>query len=323
MMRRIIWCTLMIFLVAQTAYAHLCNNIFWTPDRVIVKPEKQSLALAKEDTFRVFVQNNYPAPLHNVRLIVQSEDTAVKVNVSPSAIEDMKPGERTAFTVKVTLDGDGTPRKVLLRFAFSAREIDFRPVQECSNEELYRHLPSPSNYGDNVLAAETLVRRKDPKGAQWLIQFMNDSRVRNDYRSRAIRALGKAGTAEHIAPIKAFLSHRDGFLKGNALLALGCLKCAPETFTPFFADKDEFVRTCALAGAALAGQKELLPKLREALSSTDPYVRIACGWALAAHRNKEGIAVLDAALATRNAMQLIMAGDALTDIAARNQALSP
>jgi HEAT repeat protein len=169
------------------------------------------------------------------------------------------------------------------------------------------------------LAAESLVRRNDPVGAQWLKDFMRDTKVRRDFRSRAIRALGKAGGKEQIAFLKEFLRDQDGFLKGNSLLALGCLQADLETFREFLDERDDFLRFCALAGAALAGHKEFLPQLREGLDSPDVYVRIACGWALAAHKQTEGISALEKAFATKDAMQMVMAGDALTHIAASDQ----
>ena len=303
------------FLLAAPAFGHLCNNIYRTPDRVIVKPEKPVVALEKSEELRVFVQNNYPAFLHNVRLSARADGDDVTVTVTPESVAQLKAGERTAFKVKLDVKPGAPMKKLALKFSFSANEINFRAVEEPSNEQLRALLPERVNFGDNILAAESLVRRSDPEGAKWLIEFMSNPRVPRDFRSRAIRALGKAGSAEHIPVLKGLLNDQDGFLRGNALLALGCLKAEAATFAPFAQDRDEFVRTCATAGPALAGNKDALPQLREGLGSANVFVRIACGWALAANREKEGIAALDKDFTTKNALQQVMAGDALTHVA--------
>ena len=300
---------------AVPAFGHLCNNIYRTPDRVIVKPEKPVVSLERSEELRVFVQNNYPAYLHNVRLSARADGDDVTVTVTPESVPQMKAGERTAFRVKLEVK-PGTPmKKLALKFGFSADEINFRAVEEPTNEQLRALLPERPNFGDNVLAAESLVRRKDPEGAKWLIGFMTNPRVPRDFRSRAIRALGKAGNEEHVAVIEKLLDEQDGFLRGNALLALGCLKAKAGIFDKFAQDRDEFVQVCAKAGAVLAGNKDALPEVRKGLSSENAFIRIACGWALAAHREKDGADALDKDFATKNAIQQVMAGDALTHIA--------
>jgi hypothetical protein len=316
-MRRTFLCAVAVLSVNAAALAHLCNNIYRTPDRVVVKPEKPVAAVDRSDEFRVFVQNNYPTYLHNVRLAAKVDGEGVTVGVTPEAVEVLKAGERTAFTVRITVQEGAEKGQRPLTFSVSANEIGFRPVEEVSTEVLREQLPAPSNYGNNILAAETLARRKDPVGTKWLIDFMANARVERDYRSRAIRALGTARRKETAPALKKMLEEQDGFLKGNALLALGCLKAEPETLRAFVQDRDEFVQACALAGLALAGDQDMLPRLQEGLKSENVYVRIACGWGLAAHRDKEGVAALDRAFQTEDAMQRVMAGDALVDVANR------
>jgi len=63
-MRKVLPWTAGIWLsLGAMAWAHLCNNIYRTPDRIIVKPEKQVTTIERSDQFRVFVQNNYPTYL--------------------------------------------------------------------------------------------------------------------------------------------------------------------------------------------------------------------------------------------------------------------
>jgi len=318
-MRRTILCAVVAVLsVSTVALAHLCNNIYRTPDRVVVKPEKQVAKVEGSDEFRVFVQNNYPTLLHNVRLAGKVDGEGVTVGLEPEAVEVLKAGERTAFTVRIAVQDGASRGKHPLTFSVSAGEIGFRPVEEVSDEALRKRLPDPPNYGNNILAAETLARRKDPEGTKWLIDFMSNPRVERDCRGRALRALGKAGRKENAPALKKMLQEQDGFLKGNALLALGCLQAEPATFQPFAQDRDEFVQACALAGLALAGDRGCLPQLRAGLKAENVFVRIASGWGLAAHRDPEGMAALEKAFAFRdNPTVHVMAGDALVDVATR------
>ena len=99
----------------SAAYAHLCNNVYRSPDRFIVKPEKPVVALEKSEELRVFVQNNYPAYLHNVRLSARADGDDVTVTVTPESVPQLKAAERTAFTT----DRMRVLTATLLRWAFS------------------------------------------------------------------------------------------------------------------------------------------------------------------------------------------------------------
>lgn len=316
-MRKVLPWTAGIWLsLGAMAWAHLCNNIYRTPDRIIVKPEKQVTTIERSDQFRVFVQNNYPTYLRNLRLTARADSPAVSVAVTPASIRQLKAGERSFFTVRVTVR-PGTPRgRHALRFSISADNVGFRPVEEASIGAL-RKAARTGNPSHMVLAAESLVRRRDPMGMKVLTE-MARGRDR-DSRSRAIRALGKCGDRSHIAFLKGLLQERDGFIRGNVLLALGLLKAEAATFRAFFQDRDDFVRACAVAGLALAGDKSVLPWLRQALQKTrNIYIRIACGWGLAAHADRAGVEALDKAFTSTNeAIKRVMAGDALVDIATR------
>ncbi|MCS7254276.1 MAG: hypothetical protein RMK18_10005 [Armatimonadota bacterium] len=320
MMRYANHCALLIAAAMVTgALAHLCNNIYRTPERVVVKPERQTVTVADREQVRVFVQNNYPTYLHNIRLSASVEGNGVSVSVEPDVVKVLKAGERTSFTVHIKADGGAPKRQYTLKLSISANEIGFRPVEEPSIEELRRTLTHPPGAGSSVLAAESLVRLKDAAGLKWLLNVMMDERAGRDPRSRAIRALGKGGAKESIPALRGMLQHRDGFLRGNALLSLGLLKDEPTIFYNMFKDEDEFVRACAVAGLALSGvkTKEVIDWLMQALNASNVYVRIACGWALSVHGYKEGVKALDAAFTTNDPMQRVMAGDALVDIASR------
>ena len=156
-------------------------------------------------------------------------------------------------------------------------------------------------------------------GTKHLVGIAGDGDADRDYRARAARALGKGGDKANIPFLRRLLAERDGFVKGNALLSLGLLGDRASTFSPHYRDRDQFVRTAAMAGRILAGGKEknLIADLRKGLRSSDPYVRIAAGWGLGARRDKDAIAALDRAFATEDAMQRVTAGDALVSLASR------
>jgi len=131
--RTLWWVALGVALYAAGAAAHLCNNIYRTPDRVIVKPEKQVTALDRDDEFRVFVQNNYPTLLHNIRLTATVEGGGVAVTVTPQSVQELKAAERTAFTVRLTVQPGAARGRRQLQFGVSTNEVGFRAVQEATN----------------------------------------------------------------------------------------------------------------------------------------------------------------------------------------------
>jgi HEAT repeat protein len=91
------------------------------------------------------------------------------------------------------------------------------------------------------------------------------------------------------------------------------------TFVPYRDNRDDFIKACAVAGMSLAGGNgnQLVEQLKAGLASDNVYVRIAVGWALAARRDKNGVAALDAAFKTDDPRQRTTAGDALVDVANR------
>jgi len=306
-------------LAAPWAFAHLCNNIYRTPDRVVVKPEKPTATVVGSEQFRVFVQNNYPTYLDNLRLAAKLGPNAAAVTVTPASVKRLKAGERTAFQVKLTAKPEAPATRGTLAFSISADNIDWKPVAETSTEGLRKALHSEDNLSSTVQTAELLVERRDPAGAQYLVKLAGDPRAEREYRLRATRALGRGGDTRNIAFLRTLLSDQDGFLRGNVLLALGLLRDRASTFSPFYSDRDDFVRTSAMAGRVLAGGKEpaLLRDLTRGLQASNVYVRIASAWALASRRDTAAIAVLDRDFITDDATQRVTAGDALVDVASR------
>ncbi|MBI5832777.1 MAG: hypothetical protein HZB16_10775 [Armatimonadetes bacterium] len=297
------------------AWGHLCNNIYRTPDRVIVKPEKQVTTVDQSERFRVFVQNNYPTRLTKLRLGAQAGG-GIQVAIEPAEFAQLKAGERVAFTLNLTVP-PGTPRGTqTLRMAVAANEIGFRPAEQPTVAQL-RQAAGDDNSSPKVLAAESLMRLGDPTGTQVLTQMA--SAGDRDYGTRALRAIGKSGDKNQIPFLRSALRSRDGSLRGTALLSLGLLGDGKSTFVAMAADRDEYVKACAWAGWYLSGEhsKAVEDAVRGGLTSDNVYVRIASGWALASNRDIAGIKALDEAFATDDVMQRVSAGDAMVDIANR------
>ncbi|MGD0110799.1 MAG: HEAT repeat domain-containing protein [Armatimonadota bacterium] len=306
-------------LVTTWAFGHLCNNIYRTPDRVIVKPEKPTATVVGTEEFRVFVQNNYPTYLDNLRLGAKLNSSDTAVSVTPESVKRLKAGERTAFLVKLTSKPGVKASRSTLAFSISADNIDWKPVTVTSTEGLRSALKSEDNLSAAIQTAEFLVARRDQEGTKYLTNIAGDRKADRDYRARSTRALGKGGDKRNIAFLRALLPDPDGFVRGNALLSLGLLGDQASTFAPLYSERDEFVRYAAMSGRVLAGGREpsLLKNLSQGLSSSNSYVRIACAWGLASRRDKAAIAVLDRDFTTDDAMQRTTAGDALVDVANR------
>lgn len=313
------WAGAALLLMAGAACAHLCNNIYRTPDRVIVKPEKPVATVVGTEDFRVFIQNNYPTYLDNLRLAAKLDSDDVTAEVTPAAIKRLKAGERTSFRVKLTSRPGAAAAKHALSFSISADNIDWRPVEKVSTDALRDVITRDENISATIQAGESLVARHDPLGTKYLVGVAGKRGSDRDYRARATRALGKGGDKANIAFLRTLLDEQDGFVKGNALLALGLLGDKASTFSHSYEDRDRFVRAAAMAGRVLAGgrEKELLVQLKQDLKSSNAYVCIAAGWGLGVRRDRDAIAALDQAFATDDAMQRTCAGDALVDLANR------
>ena len=297
---------------AGSAFGHLCNNIYRTPDRLIVKPERDVIMVDSADDFRIFVQNNYPEAITDVRLIATTDAPGITVQVTPQVISRMNPGQKGQFVVKVSVGDAAAKGAHSVRIGIGAKQLGFRPVKPASTEEL-RKAASRGNKSHMVLAAESLARRKDPVGVKVLTDLVRGSD--REYAARALRSVGKAGDPGNADLARGMLDSRDGLLKGHAILALGLLHVDRQRIQGFTRDRDEFVRACALAAQAMQKDDRVLPALLSSLRSSNAYVRIAAGWGLAYNARQEGIDVLDTALGVGEASTKIMAGDALVQVA--------
>lgn len=312
-MKRLWPCAVLFLGFSAPLFAHMCNNIYRTPDRLVVKPERDDLSIDRTDEFRVFVKNNHPEQVTNVRLSVKSDDPECRVTLDPASIRQLRPGEKAAVKVRVEVGPGAKAGRHKLDVGISADQVGFRPAGEASTEEL-RKVLKDDNPSPVVLACESLARRGDSAGMDWLRQTAK-TRDR-DMATRALRAIGKSGNLELSGAASARLTDQDGLIKGHAILALGLLGVERATIQQFAGDADEFVRTCALAALAIQGDQSVLPRLREVLKSTNQWARAAAAWGLGFHKDTAAIAVLDQLC--DNGDLKIMAGEALVSIAEKH-----
>jgi HEAT repeat protein len=114
------------------------------------------------------------------------------------------------------------------------------------------------------------------------------------------------------------LQERDGYLRGNALIALALAKAPATSLEAKLTDRDEFVKTCAKAGLAYLGKKDHVDALKEATKDSDAYIQVAAAWGLAATGDKEAMDLLDKASGAGDDTKLrIFAGDMLISLPER------
>jgi hypothetical protein len=83
--------------------AHWCSNIWTSPSRILVKPEKNTVHLGSGPaTLRVYVQNNFPYKLYGVRL--RGNTSGYQVEIQPSS-QDVYPGQNASFMFTITGSG--------------------------------------------------------------------------------------------------------------------------------------------------------------------------------------------------------------------------
>jgi hypothetical protein len=270
----------------SATYAHFCNNIYKLPDRLIVKPEKPVTSVDKSEEVRVFVKNNYPKAISNVSLTAKSDDEAVQTEVEPAKIEEMKPGDKRDFKVKITV-ADGAPaKKHKLTIGISADQIGFESMDESPVPKLRQLVENKNNVSTQVLAAEALAKRSDPVGFKFLKDMAAKSNT--DMRSRAIRALGRVADKSTVSFLRELVKDNDGYVRGNVFIALALAKAQTMTLQAGLRDTDPFVKTCAAAALTCRGSKNHMKSLKTALQDSDEYVQVAAAWGLASTGDKDG-----------------------------------
>ena len=304
----------------SAAYAHLCNNVYRSPDRLIVKPEKPVTSVDKSEEVRVFVKNNFPVTINDVRLTAKSDDDNVQVEVTPESLDAMKPGDKMDFKLNIKV-ADGAPaKKHKISIGLAAKQIGFEALDESPVPKLRQIVETPkTNQSTQVLAAEALAKREDPVGFQFLKNMAANNKS-PDYRARAIRGIGRVGHKSTLSFLRELLQDRDGYVKGNAIIALALSKSQTMTLQRGLSDRDPFVKTCSLAALTYRGGKTHLAALKKALEDNDECVQVAAAWGLASAGEKEGVDRLDKMISggTKDVKVRIFAGESLISLPDRD-----
>ena len=148
---------------SDPAEAHWCSNIWTTPARIVVKPEKSTVFLSagKAVKLRVYLQNNFPYRLYKVQM--RGQASGYQIQAAP-AQQDVFPGQNAGYLLTITKSsGSATVPVSSLNL-----QIKFRP-----NEEPYGWMGS-----SNTLLGQT------PSQSLLLIQSKYDS----DYQDASLAA---------------------------------------------------------------------------------------------------------------------------------------
>lgn len=85
-----------ILLGTSIVHAHLCDNVFRQPGKLIVKPENYNMVVKEEATFKIFLQNNMDRGIAEISLLADSP--AFDFKISPEKMTLPK-DQKVFFTV--------------------------------------------------------------------------------------------------------------------------------------------------------------------------------------------------------------------------------
>jgi hypothetical protein len=94
----------------------------------VLVPEVELVRIEREGEFRIYVENTFHTILRDVRLRIRSP--AFHIEVEPSSLRRLVPGERTFFVVRLTLKEGFEPGDYPLRIDVEARSAELRPTTE-------------------------------------------------------------------------------------------------------------------------------------------------------------------------------------------------
>jgi len=106
-------------------FSHLCHDPFRPQQHLVLVPEKEQISIEETGKFRMYVENTFRSTLNDVRLIVESD--AFDVEVEPYRIEELTPGERSFFLVKLKLRKGFKAGSYPLKINVDARSAELTP----------------------------------------------------------------------------------------------------------------------------------------------------------------------------------------------------
>lgn len=118
---------LIIFLVTP-APAHLCHDPFRPQEHLVLVPDEGLIRMEGVGEFRVYIENTFSSTLREVQMFVESP--AFDIEIQPSVLTKLVPGERAFFLVKLKLREGFEPGDYSLRISVRARSAELRPSVE-------------------------------------------------------------------------------------------------------------------------------------------------------------------------------------------------
>jgi hypothetical protein len=333
----------------QVLYAHICHSVFMTPGLLAVRPEKDVSTLSKSDEFKVYAQNNYMAPLTNIKLTAATEDTDVNLKVTPGVITRLRPGERGEFTVNISVK-DTKQRNFALKFSVTAKQLKMRPVEEPTEAELNDAFKRAYLDGQFQIK-EVLVRRGKADAVDFLKRVISRDETFAPRRSqitenagRAARLVGRMGHKEFAPYLRERYKVEElSWIRASIIIGLAFMGFEEDRklFSEASLDKDQFLKASGLLGLTMTGDKEAAEKLKFGMDLKDGRTRMICAWGRAIHKDPGAIKLLqDVVDQKEKNMTLpplpgdekwqgvggntdysmrILSGDALLDISRRDQ----
>lgn len=127
-LRKIFLIGLSLFLSETFTFGHLCHDPFRPRERLLLIPDKELVKIEKSGEFRIYVENTFTSTLREVRLFVESP--AFDINIEPKVLNQLIPGERSFFLIRLKLREDFLPGDYPLRISVKARSAELRPSIE-------------------------------------------------------------------------------------------------------------------------------------------------------------------------------------------------
>lgn len=101
--------------------AHVCDDVLEF-DPIEIRSEFESIKVKERGQFKVFLKNNYGASIHNVKIIIP--ENIFEINVTPTLIEKVRPGEKVDFLIKITIPENVKPGEYPLILKVWAQEFE-------------------------------------------------------------------------------------------------------------------------------------------------------------------------------------------------------
>jgi hypothetical protein len=151
------------FAAAGTAVAHWCSNIFVASARMVVKPEKTTVNVSGTTTLKVYLQNNFPYSLSQVKM--RGQASGYTISVSPTSTT-VHAGQKVEYTFTIQGSGNLTTSQMNLQVQIRNGDhtwdsSDWQVDQNPSQADLIKGSSYHASLADQVpsLNAATLADR--------------------------------------------------------------------------------------------------------------------------------------------------------------------